>query len=56
MMGANVLAGISGVLATPLAQKIGLVETMVYTHLPSNLLLILARVLCPVSIVGVHIT
>ena len=38
---ANILAGVSALLAVRLADKIGLVKTMVYTHLPSNLLLIL---------------
>lgn len=39
--GANILAGMSALLAVPLAKKIGLIETMVYTHIPSNVLLIL---------------
>ncbi len=39
--GANVLAGISALLAVPLANKIGLINTMVFTHIPSNILLIL---------------
>ena len=39
--GANVFAGISALLATRLAARIGLVRTMVFTHLPSNVLLIL---------------
>ncbi|MEI7817471.1 MAG: MFS transporter [Desulfuromonadales bacterium] len=39
--GANLLAGISALLAVPLAKKIGLIRTMVFTHLPSNVLLIL---------------
>jgi MFS family permease len=38
---ANVLAGISALLASRLATNIGLVRTMVVTHLPSNVLLIL---------------
>jgi len=38
---ANVLAGISALLASRLATRIGLVRTMVITHLPSNILLIL---------------
>lgn len=37
---ANVFAGISALLASRLATRIGLVRTMVVTHLPSNLLLI----------------
>jgi MFS family permease len=39
--GANVLAGISALLAVRLAKRIGLVNTMVFTHVPSNVLLIL---------------
>jgi MFS family permease len=39
--GANVLAGISALLAARISKRIGLVNTMVFTHLPSNLLLIL---------------
>ena len=38
---ANVFAGISALVATWLAGRIGLVRTMVFTHLPSNILLIL---------------
>ena len=39
--GANLLAGISSLAATAIAARIGLVNTMVFTHLPSNILLIL---------------
>jgi len=39
--GANVLAAISALSASWLAARIGLVNTMVFTHLPSNILLIL---------------
>ncbi len=39
--GANILAGISALLAVKLAEKIGLINTMVFTHIPSNILLIL---------------
>jgi len=39
--GANVLAGISALLASRIANRIGLINTMVLTHLPSNVLLIL---------------
>lgn len=38
---ANVLAGFSALIAIPLAARIGLIRTMVFTHLPSNVLLIL---------------
>ena len=40
-LGANLLAGVSALAAGWLAQRIGLVNTMVFTHLPSNVLLIL---------------
>jgi predicted MFS family arabinose efflux permease len=39
--GTNVLSGLSGLAAVPLARRIGLVATMVWTHLPSNVLLML---------------
>jgi MFS family permease len=39
--GANILAGISALLAVRLADKFGLINTMVFTHIPSNMLLIL---------------
>jgi MFS family permease len=39
--GANILAGISALSAAWVAGKIGLINTMVFTHLPSNILLIL---------------
>ena len=38
---ANVLAGVSALLASRLAARFGLVRTMVFTHLPSNILLML---------------
>jgi len=39
--GANILAGISAFSAGWLARRIGLIRTMVFTHIPSNVLLIL---------------
>jgi MFS family permease len=39
--GANILAGISALSAARIAAKIGLINTMVFTHVPSNLLLML---------------
>lgn len=39
--GANLLAGISALAAARVAARFGLVNTMVWTHLPSNVLLIL---------------
>ncbi|MGZ4012226.1 MAG: MFS transporter [Flavisolibacter sp.] len=43
--GANILAGISALLAVRIANKIGLINTMVFTHIPSNILLILVPVM-----------
>jgi predicted MFS family arabinose efflux permease len=40
-LGANLLAGVSALAAGWLARRIGLINTMVFTHLPSNVLLIL---------------
>jgi len=39
--GANVLAGLSALSAAWVAERFGLIKTMVFTHLPSNLLLML---------------
>jgi predicted MFS family arabinose efflux permease len=39
--GANALAGVSALVAPRLAARFGLIKTMVFTHLPSNVLLIL---------------
>ncbi len=39
--GANLLAGLSALLAARIAARIGLINTMVFTHLPSNVLLML---------------
>ncbi len=41
LFGANALAGLSALAAGRLAQRFGLVNTMVFTHLPSNVLLLL---------------
>ena len=38
---ANILAGLSALYAVKLAKRIGLINTMVFTHIPSNVLLIL---------------
>lgn len=38
---ANVLAGFSALYAVKLAKRIGLIRTMVFTHIPSNVLLVL---------------
>ena len=39
--GGNILAGVSALSASWLARRIGLIKTMVFTHIPSNVLLIL---------------
>jgi predicted MFS family arabinose efflux permease len=39
--GVNMMAGFSALLAARIASKIGLINTMVFTHLPSNVLLML---------------
>lgn len=39
--GANILAGISALFAARIAARIGLIRTMVWTHIPSNILLCL---------------
>jgi MFS family permease len=39
--GANLLAGISALAAAAIARRVGLVRTMVFTHVPSNVLLII---------------
>jgi MFS family permease len=47
---ANILAGVSALLASRLASRIGLVKTMVVTHLPSNVLLILVPLMPTLSL------
>lgn len=39
--GANILAGLSALVAARIARRIGLINTMVVTHLPSNVMLML---------------
>jgi MFS family permease len=41
MSAANVLAGLSALAATPLVNSIGAINTMVFTHFPSNVFLLL---------------
>ena len=43
--GANLLAGLSALVAARLSARFGLIRTMVFTHLPSNLLLILVSLM-----------
>jgi predicted MFS family arabinose efflux permease len=46
---ANIFAGISALLASRLAARFGLIRTMVATHLPSNILLILVPLMPSLS-------
>jgi MFS family permease len=43
--GANILAGLSALSASWVASRIGLIRTMVFTHIPSNILLILVPIM-----------
>ncbi|MBI5303333.1 MAG: MFS transporter [Chloroflexi bacterium] len=51
--GANILAGISALSAARIAARIGLINTMVITHIPSNILLMLVPLMpnLPLAIV-----
>ncbi len=48
--GANILAGLSALSAAWVASKIGLIRTMVFTHIPSNILLILVPLMPNLSL------
>ena len=48
--GANILAAISALVAARVAARIGLINTMVFTHLPSNILLILVPLMPNLSL------
>jgi MFS family permease len=48
--GANILAGVSALVASRLASRFGLVRTMVFTHLPSNVLLTLVPLMPTLSL------
>jgi MFS family permease len=47
---ANVFAGFSALVASRIAARVGLVRTMVFTHLPSNILLILVPLMPDLSL------
>jgi MFS family permease len=53
MFGANLLAGASALLAVRIAERIGLVRTMVFTHLPSNALTILVPLMPTLELAAV---
>src|SRR4029079_11678456 len=42
---ANLFSGLSGLVAARIADRIGLINTMVFTHIPSNILLMLVPVM-----------
>ena len=48
--GANLLAAVSALAAARIAARIGLINTMVFTHLPSNVLLILVPLMPSVEL------
>ena len=48
--GANILAGLSSLMAARVASRIGLIKTMVYTHIPSNVLLMLVPLMPNLSL------
>ena len=48
--GTNLVAGISALFAAKIANRIGLLNTMVFTHLPSNVLLILIPLMPDLSL------
>jgi MFS family permease len=48
--GANLLAAVSALAAARIAARIGLINTMVFTHLPSNVLLILVPLMPTVEL------
>jgi MFS family permease len=51
--GANLLAGLSALAAARIAARVGLINTMVFTHIPSNILLMLVPLMpsLPLAIV-----
>lgn len=48
--GANILAAVSALAAVSLARRIGLIQTMVFTHIPANVLLILVPLMPTVEL------
>jgi MFS family permease len=48
--GANILAAVSALAAARIARRIGLINTMVFTHLPSNVLLMLVPLMPTVEL------
>lgn len=52
LSGANVLAGFSALAAGSLAARFGLIRTMVFTHLPSNVLLMMVPLMPNLPLAG----
>ena len=48
--GANILGGLSALVASRMASRFGLIRTMVWTHLPSNILLVLLPLMPTLSL------
>jgi MFS family permease len=48
--GANIFAGLSALVAARIAARFGLINTMVFTHIPSNILLILTPLMPTLSL------
>ena len=48
--GANILAGVSALLAVWIAKRFGLINTMVFTHIPSSILLMLIPLMPTLSL------
>jgi MFS family permease len=53
--GANILAGFSALIAVPLARRFGLINTMVFTHIPSNILLMLVPLMPTLSLAVINL-
>jgi len=53
--GANILAGISALLAVRIAKKFGLINTMVFTHIPSSIFLMLIPIMPTLSLAVVFL-
>lgn len=53
--GANLFSALSFLAAVPLARRLGLLNTMVFTHLPSNVLLVLVAFMPTFPLAGVFL-
>ncbi|GLI65707.1 hypothetical protein VaNZ11_009219 [Volvox africanus] len=55
LFGANMLAAVSSLLSGSVAARIGLINTMVFTHLPSNILMLLIPLMPSLSLATVMV-